>query len=73
MSGYPISMQEWLQHASPNSPLALLRDEARALVDDATRFVSGLDDAYFEMTNEVHQYAADEEWDYLYSEDEGLD
>ena len=69
MSAEPISMREWLDHASPNSPLEVLRDEARKLVEDAVSFEqllqqvreeAGWMDAHFDGSNERHQYAGDE-------------
>ena len=63
MTADPISMQEWLSHATPNHPLQLIREEARALVEDATRFAGGVDE-WFAYTNERNEYKADEdEWD----------
>ena len=62
MTGTPISLQEWLSHATPNHPLALIRDEARALREDAERFAANVDE-WFAYTNERRQYDGDcDEW-----------
>ena len=64
MSAEIISLQELLQHAAPNSPLALLRDEARQLVEDSVYFAEDVTNwmvEHFERSNERNQYKHDED------------
>ena len=56
MSAEPISMQEWLSHATPNTPWAVIRDEARKLAEEPFSW-----DEHFAEVNERRQYDGDEQ------------